>query len=120
LTHILFGLNCSLIIRSHFVINLTILAKHLFQVFLAQYYQYKMMNSLVQYGATTLSAQPGVAFTRFKGTEGQQEAIQLRRRILIALGQRDTARFLTTPLQDILKEIDAISDGAQSVTVAEK
>jgi hypothetical protein len=38
-----------------------------------------MMNSLVQYDATNLSAQPGVAFTRFKGSEGQQEAIQLRR-----------------------------------------
>ena len=77
-----------------------------------------MINSTDSYGATHQS----LSLNAFVGTEGQQAAMLLRKRILIHMGKRDTTKFLTTTLSDILKEIDEVAkpEAGGSLSVKDK
>ena len=63
-----------------------------------------MIHSNDQYGATHQSTPRA-----FVGSEGQQAAMVLRKQILIKMGKNNSARFLTTKLSEVLKEIDELA-----------
>ena len=71
-----------------------------------------MISSTDQYGATHQSASHS-----FIGTEGQQAAISLKKRILVKFGKFDALRFLTTPLADVMKEINDIAKEGGQLTI---
>ena len=72
------------------------------------------MISTDQYGAThPVSA-------KFVGTEGQQAAILLKKRILMDFGKLDALRFLTTPLADVMREIDDLTKEGGTITLNDR
>jgi hypothetical protein len=72
------------------------------------------MISTDQYGAThPVSA-------KFVGTEGQQAAILLKKRILMDFGKLDALRFLTTPLADVMREIDDLTKEGRTITLNDR
>ena len=77
-----------------------------------------MIHSNDQYGATHQSS----SLNAFVGTEGEQAAMLLRKKILIHMGKRDSTKFLTTTLPDILKEIDELAkpEAGGSLSVKDK
>ena len=74
-----------------------------------------MISHTDTYGATHQ-----VASTKFIGNEGQQAAILLKKRILVEFGKLDASRFLTTPLTDVMKEIDDLAKEGGTITITDR
>ena len=74
-----------------------------------------MISSTDTYGATHQ-----VATTKFVGNEGQQAATLLKRRILVNFGKLDASRFLTTPLADVIREIDDLAREGGTITITDR
>ena len=74
-----------------------------------------MISSTDTYGATHQ-----VASTKFVGNEGQQAAILLKRRILVDFGKLDASRYLTTPLADVIREIDDLAREGGTITITDR
>ena len=74
-----------------------------------------MISHTDTYGATHQ-----VASTKFVGNEGQQAAILLKKRILVEFGKLDASRFLTTPLADVMREIDDLTKEGGTITINDR